>query len=237
MLLGGQARRKEAIVSQSSLVLRWFSLVALSCVACAREPSNESKPTATARPVVQPAKKPTITPAEAMAKLGPVLPEHEHHTPPPPTEPMKTQGTVGDVLEGDVSHFKVLSLRTCVDDAHPLPPADNRDPKKRRIVAAEVEVVAKTRLNVAPRDLSLMAGGIEITSSVDPNREIKGCTPLLKFSRVQAKDTVRGFVLFDLPTWGPGSNLNEFNLIYHPARFGGAVALYVKLADVKLAGG
>ena len=227
-------------MSQSSSVLRIASLLVLAGAGCAREPSSDTKakPSAAAPPaVVAPARKPTITPAEAMAKLGPVVPEHEHHTPPPPKEPLKTEGKLGDVLEGDVSHFKVLSMRTCADEAHPAPPADNRDPKVRRIVAAEVEVVAKTNLNVAPRDLSLASGGITISSNVDPKREIKGCTPLLKFSRIQAKDTVRGFVLFELPTWGPGSNLNEYKLIYHPARFGGAVALYVKLADVKLADG
>ena len=226
----------------SSVALRMVSLVALACAACAREPSNGSapKPSAQKPPaVVEPAKKPTITPAEAMAKLGPVRPEHEQHVPPPPTKALKTEGKLGEVLEGDVSHFKLLSMRPCVDDQHPAPSADSaaKDPKARKVIAAEVEIVAKTNLNVAARDLSLAAGGITIASSVDPKREIKGCTPLLKFARLTAKDTARGFVLFDLPTWGPGSNLNEFKLIYHPARFGGAIALYVKLADVKLAGG
>lgn len=227
-------------MSQSSFALRWFSLVALASAACAREPSKDStkKPSApAAQAVVEPAKKPTLTPAEAMAKLGPVVPEHDHHTPPASTEPLKTVGKLGEVLEGDVSHFKLLSIRTCADDAHPAPAADNKDPKVRRIIAAEVEIVAKTRLNVAPRDLSLGSGGIMLNSSVDGKREIKGCTPLLQFSRIQPKETARGFVLFDVPTFGPGSNLNEFNLIYHPARFGGAVALYVKLADAKLSGG
>jgi hypothetical protein len=231
-------------VPSSSFALRliWFAIAL--CAACAREPEppggpapkTNSKPKA----AVQPAKGPTITPAEAMARLGPVKPEEEQHEPPPPMETLKTEGKLGEVLEGDVSHFKLLSMRPCVDDKHPAPSQEamaRKDPKARKVIAAEIEVVAKTRLNVAPRDLSLASGGITITSSVDPNREIKGCTPLLKFSRIQAKDTVRGFVLFDLPTWGPGSNLNEFKLIYHPARFGGAVALYVKLADVKLAGG
>jgi hypothetical protein len=230
-------------VPPSSFALRLISFAALACVGCAREPesSRGTAPKASAKPaVVEPAKKPTIAPAEAMAKLGPVLPEHEHHEPPPPTEPLKTEGKLGEVLEGDISHFKLLSMRPCVDDAHPAPSPDavaRKDPKARRVVAAEIEVVAKTRLNVAPRDLSLAAGGISINSNVDPKREIKGCTPLLKFQRIQAKETARGFVLFELPTWGPGSNLNEFKLVYHPARFGGAVALYVKLADVKLADG
>ena len=229
-------------MSPSSFALRMVSLVALSCAACAREPSNgpAPKPGAQTPPAsVKPAKKPTITPAEAMAKLGPVKPEDEQHAPPPPTAPLKTEGKLGDVLEGDVSHFKLLSVRPCVDDKNPAPSSDTaaKDPKARKVIAAEIEVVAKTNLNVAPRDLSLATGGIVITSSVDPKREIQGCTPLLKFTRLSAKGTARGFVLFDLPTWGPGSNVNEFKLIYHPARFGGAVALYVKLADVKLAGG
>ena len=217
---------------------RIASLVVLACVACSREPSKSSAPKPTPA-VVQPAKKPTITPAEAMERLGPVEPEHEQHAPPPSTDTLKTEGKLGEVLEGDVSHFKLLSVRPCVDDQHPAPSADDpkKDPKARKIIAVEIEVVAKTNINVAPRDLSLASGGITIMSSVDPKREIKGCTPLLKFARLAGKDTARGFVLFELPTWGPGSNLNEFKLIYHPARFGGAVALYVKLADVKLAGG
>jgi hypothetical protein len=90
--------------------------------------------------------------------------------------------------------------------------------------------VAKRRLNVTPRDLMLGKGGIMINASLDLKREIKGCTPLLKVSFLQPKESTKGFVLFDLPTWGPGSNLNELNLVYHPARFGGAAQLYVKLA-------
>ena len=66
----------------SSFVLRLISVAALACVACARKPEPSSNPTlkSSDKPkaaAVQPAHKPTITPAEALAKLGPINPEQE----------------------------------------------------------------------------------------------------------------------------------------------------------------
>jgi hypothetical protein len=216
-------------------VLRWFSLVALSCAACAREPSSGMAPKPSASPAAKKAvavPKPAPNPAEAIAKLGPVVPETEQHQPPPSSKPLKTTGAIGDDLEGDASYFKLVAMRPCTDGKSAPPAGDGGapDPKARTIVAAEVEIVAKSRVNVSPRDLTLRQGGIMFMASVDPKRELKGCTPLLKFSRLMPKESVKGFVLFDIPTWGPGSKLDELNLIYHPARFGGSIPVQVKLA-------
>jgi hypothetical protein len=140
-------------------------------------------------------------------------------------------GKLGEGLEGDVSYFKLVSLKPCGDATTRADPEAKKDPKARAVFAAEVEIVAKTRLNVSPRDLSLGTGGYTFMASVDPKREIKGCTPLLQITRLQPKESAKGFVLFDLPAWGPGSNVNELSLMYHPARFGGSTQLFVKLAD------
>ena len=218
-------------MSPSSFALRLVPLAALWLVACAREAPNEPAPKATAKPLPT-AKTPAVpNPVDVMAKLGPIVPEEHHHKPPPPMQPMKTAGKVGEGLEGDVSYFKVLSLKPCGNVKSPAEAEAARDPKARAVFAAEVEIVAKTRLNVSPRDLSLNKGGMKFMASVDPKRTLDGCTPLLQVSRLQPKESARGFVLFDLPAWGPGSNVNELDLMYHPARFGGSTQLFVKLAD------
>lgn len=98
----------------------------------------------------------------ACARDAPV-PEANHHQP-PPEQALKTVGVTGEELEGDVSYFKLLSIK-------------------------------------------------------------------LQVTRLQPKETAKGFVLFDLPAWRPGSNLDELDLMYHPARFGGSTQLFVKLAD------
>lgn len=223
-------------MSQSSFALRMVPFGALALLACAREPSGAaaSKPSAKP-PAVQSAQRSKPSPAEVVGKLGPVIPESEqveHHHPPAPTTPLKTVGNVGEELEGDVSYFKLLSIKTCDDPKHATPATDagTQDPTARKVVAAQVEITAKANVNVNPRDLTLGKGGLIFPSSVDPTRNLKGCTPLLKFSLLRPKESASGYVLFDLPTWGPGSNVNELNLVYHPARFGGAAQLYVKLA-------
>lgn len=218
-------------MSPSSFVLRMLPLAALSLVACARESSNEpaAKPSSKPVPIAKAPAAPK--PIDVMAKLGPVKPEADHHQPPPPTTPLKTVGAMGEGLEGDVSYFKLLSVKPCGDAKSREEAEARKDPKARAVYAAEVEIVAKTRMNVSPRDLSLGKGGFSFMASVDPKRELKGCTPLLQISLLQPKQSARGFVLFDLPAWGPGSNVNELNLIYHPARFGGSTQVLVKLAD------
>ena len=102
-------------------------------------------------------------------------------------------------------------------------------PTARRVVAAEVEVTAKGEFNVSPRDAVLGVGGITFPGSVDRKRKLPGCTPLLPIAALRAKEVAKGFVLFDIPVSGPGSNLAEMNLVYHPTRFGGAGQVLVRL--------
>ena len=213
-----------------------ISLGALALVACAREPSGGAPAKPSAKP---PAAKPppSLSPAEVVGKMGPVIPETEqvhHHPAEPtkPTKPLKTVGKIGEELEGDVSYFKLVSIKPCEDPKHPTPASDAgaQDPTARKVIAAQIEITAKGKLNANPRDLTLAQGGIVFSASVDPKRELKGCTPLLKFSFLNPKESASGYVLFDLPTWGPGSNVNELNLVYHPARFGGSLQLHVKLS-------
>ena len=221
-------------MSLSSFALRLVPFAALALVACARERPSEpsTKPGEKAVPAAKtPPGNAVPSPVDVMAKLGPVVPEANHHQPAPPKEPLKTVGKLGEGLEGDVSYFKLLSLKPCGDAKNRAEAEAKKDPKARAVYAAEVEIVAKTRLNVSPRDLSLGKGGYSFMANVDPKREIEGCTPLLQVTRLQPKESTKGFVLFELPAWGPGSNVNELNLMYHPARFGGSTQLFVKLAD------
>jgi len=216
-------------VTSRSFAPCWL-VVAL--VACAREQPSETRakprPASAAKATAAPN---VLTPAAELKKLGPVLPEADHHHPPPPPKPLKTVGSMGDELEGDVSYFKLLSIKPCKDPKAPAGGSGGApNPAARNVVAAEVEIVAKTKLTVNPRDLMLGKGGITFNASVDPKRELAGCTPLLKLSWLKTRESAKGYVLFDLPASGPGSSLNELNLVYHPARFGGSVQLHVKLA-------
>jgi len=158
---------------------------------------------------------------------GPIRPEEGfHHGSPPPDKPlkdMKTAGKVGELLEGSVYYFKLNSLGVCSDE----PVANPEDPKSRVMVGAEIEVSAKEALNVSPRDLRLGIGGIAFTSEIKPKQEFKRCKPLLAISHLRANQTIKGFVLFELPTTGPGSNLKELSVVYQPTRFGGASQVLV----------
>lgn len=117
---------------------------------------------------------------------------------------VKYSGRVGERLEGDVYYFTVLSLRTC--DA------------AGKLAAVEVEIEAKSKLSVSPRDVTLGKGGITFTANLDFKRQPPGCTPRLEISTLQKAQKARGFVLYDLPR-PPGPDLR---LIYQPTRFGGA---------------
>jgi hypothetical protein len=203
--------------------------LALATIGCARESSqqNSTETAAPARPMPKPTPASTTAAATRPASLagmpGPLTPEpgFQHGAPleqKAPVVNLKHTGTLGEVLEGDVYYFKLLSIRPC---------GEQPDPKTakvdaRRVVAAEVEVTAKEELNVSPRDVVIGVGGIRFNGSVDQQRTIEGCTPLLKFSRLPSKQVAKGFVLFDVPVTGPGSDLTEMGLMYQPTRFGGS---------------
>jgi len=201
---------------------------ALIAIGCAREPSkfDASKATATARPIAKP-KAGTTPPAETQpASLagmpGPLTPEPGFHgrpaVPKVPAVNVKHTGKVGELLEGDVYFFKLLSIAPCGEQPDPK----TAKPSARRVVAAEVEITARSELNVSPRDVMIGVGGISFHGSVDRTRSIDACRPALPISSLRPKEVAKGFVLFDIPVTGPGSDLAEMGLIYQPTRFGGA---------------
>ena len=137
---------------------------------------------------------------------------------------VKHTGKLGELLEGDVYYFKLSSIRPCGEQPDPK----TAKPNARRVVAAEVEITAKEELNVSPRDVTIGVGGIVFNGSVDRKRTIEGCSPLLEISRLRSKQAAKGYVLFDIPVTGPGSDLGEMGLIYQPTRFGGAGRVLVQ---------
>jgi hypothetical protein len=128
----------------------------------------------------------------------------EQPTPVRETAAVKYSGEVGERLEGDVYFFQVHSLKTC--DA------------EGKVAAVEVEIEAKSKLTVSPKDVVIGKGGIRFTASLDFKRNLPGCTPQLEISALKRGQTVRGYVLYDLP-WRPTSDLH---LVYQPTRWGGS---------------
>jgi hypothetical protein len=120
------------------------------------------------------------------------------------TAMVKYSGNPGERLEGDVYYFKVHALRTCDTTG--------------KVVGIEVEIEAKSKLSVNPRDVVIGKGGIRFTANLDFTRELAGCTPLLKISTLQEGKKARGYVLYDLPS----RPADDLRLIYQPTRFGGA---------------
>jgi hypothetical protein len=194
---------------------------------CAREPSKpDSTNGAAARRTAKP-KPANTTPATQPASLagmsGPLTPEPGFHhgkalEQKAPAVNVKHTGKVGELLEGDVYSFKLVSIGPCGEQPDPK----TAKPSARRVVAAEVEITAKDELNISPRDVVIGVGGVTFNGSTNQKRVIAGCSPLLEISRLRSKQVAKGFVLFDIPVTGPGSDLGEMGLIYQPTRFGGA---------------
>jgi hypothetical protein len=122
----------------------------------------------------------------------------------PASVSVKQSGTVGERLEADLYYFKLYGVRAC-DEAG-------------KVLGVEVEVEAKARLSLSPRDVTIGRGGIGFNASMDPERKLPGCTPLLRASALRGGQVARGFVLFDLPS----APRHELSLIYQPTRWGGA---------------
>ncbi len=208
------------------------ALVALVTLGCARKSSNTrdappAKPAVTAKAKAAPA---NATRPVSHGMPGPLTPEpgFEHgasSVPKAPTVNVKSMGEMGELLEGNAYFFKLLSMKPCGEQPDPATAL----PAARRVVAAEIEVTAKGEFNVSPRDVAIGVGGITFRGSVDPKRKVPGCTPLLGISVLRDKDVAKGFVLFDIPVSGPGSDLHQMNLVYHPTRFGGAGQVMVHL--------
>jgi hypothetical protein len=89
-------------------------------------------------------------------------------------------------------------------------------------VAAEAHVRTKDReLFVTARDFSLERGGIILQARHVELPLLPHCLPLLQPSRLRARQSVRGYVLFDLPVaWTAASE--PLLLVYRPTRWGGA---------------
>ena len=160
---------------------------------------------------------------------GPLTPEpgFEHGKPNVPSPPVavKSSGEIGEQLEADVYSFKLLGMKPCGEQ----PDKATAPPAARRVVAAEVEITAKKDFNVNPRDVAIGVGGITFNGSVDQKRKLADCMPLLRIDVLRAKQVAKGFVLFDIPVSGPGSDLHEMNLAYRPTRFGGAGQVMIRL--------
>ena len=117
---------------------------------------------------------------------------------------VKNSGKLGERLEGDVYYFKLQSVRAC-DEAG-------------KILGVEVEIEAKAKLNVLPRDVTIGRDGIAFNASLDFERKLPGCAPLLVTAALKRGQVARGFVLFDLPS----RPRQDLGLIYQPTRWGGA---------------
>jgi hypothetical protein len=151
--------------------------------------------------------------------------EETHAQTVPARSPPKDQGLIGETLEGDAYLFKLVSIGPCGN----APNAAPDDPKGRVVIGAEVEITATKKVVTTPRHVSLGKDGITFFGDVNQKRVVKGCTPVLKVGHLGKGDVAKGFVLFDVPTAGPGSNCKELNLVYLPARFGGASQVLVRL--------
>lgn len=161
---------------------------------------------------------------------GPIRPvssqaPSESEPSPPPT--FKTVGEMGETLEGQVHRFKLLAVHPCGPrpEKPVVPPKEGEYSTERIAVGAEVEIQAKGRLFISPRDVTLRSGGIFFYANLDLERRLEGCTPVLQRDWLDQDQSVRGFVLFDLPI----RKLEGFELAYRPTRWGGAIPLRVPL--------
>lgn len=205
-----------------------LSIGFLASASCSREaPSSarkEARPESKAAPAPLPKPRTEMSPAALAAPLGQVYPEHGHEHPVAPTPPsVKAVGKRGELLEGDVYYFRLLELHRCEGPGA----MTGSGPTSRVAVGARVEITAKSALNVQPHDALLTTGGITFYGGIDMKRELEGCTPLVKISTLRKDEVARGYVLFDIPVTGPGSELDTLGLGYHPTRFGGSGPVFV----------
>jgi hypothetical protein len=125
----------------------------------------------------------------------------------------KNEGKLGERLETDLYYFRARVPRFC--DA------------TGKLIGVEVEIEAKSRISVSPRDVVIGKGGIAFNASMNLERKTAGCGPLLPIRVLQKGEVVAGFVIFDLP-FRPG---NDLGLIYQPTRWGGAGFVRTTLGD------
>jgi hypothetical protein len=205
-----------------------LSLGFLALASCSRvapdSAKKEARPESKAVPAPLPKPRAEASPAALNPAIGQVYPEHGHEHPVAPTPPnVKSVGRLGELLEGDVYFFRLVELHRCEGPGS----ITGSGPTSRVAVGAKVEITAKSALNIQPRDVLLTTGGITFYGGVDMKRELEGCTPLAKISTLRKDEVARGYVLFDIPVTGPGSELDKLGLGYHPTRFGGSGPVFV----------
>lgn len=96
------------------------------------------------------------------------------------------------------------------------------------VVGALVQIEAKVRLFVAPRDLRLKTGGV-IFQSKPLTEAPKGCGPLLKPHHISSGTHAKGMVVFELPK----ARAKDLLLDYKPTRWGGAGRVGVKIPPLE----
>jgi hypothetical protein len=124
--------------------------------------------------------------------------------------------------------LKLEEIRTCESAPATTDPAGK--PATRRIwVGAAVHTRAKVNeLFITARDFSIERGGVIVQAKhVDPPA-LARCKPLLQAKQLRPQQSVRGFVLFEMPpsfTTGP----DPIVLAFRPTRWGGAARAEFKI--------
>lgn len=200
-------------MKQSRFLAKGPALSLLACALTATSACDVHRPSDDFEPAVVPSRSRPGAPQVAPVHMPGAIPQQNAvaATKASSALSVKTTGRLGERLEGDVYYFKLLGSRTC--DA------------LGKVAAVEVEIEAKTRLTVSPRDVAIGKGGITFTGGLNFDRKLPGCTPLLGISVLRKGQVASGFVLFDVPG-RPGGDLA---LIYQPTRWGGAGYVSVPL--------
>jgi hypothetical protein len=213
---------------QSGRLVPVVVIAALGLSACRRE--NSEKPSdrsgaalsSSAPTVARPASGPSAL-REALGIPSNVDMEAQHSPlTPAAARKVKSSGGLSELLEGDVYFFTADSVKPCGEPANTA-----AGEHKPIVVGAKVQIKAKSKLTFSPREISLHGGGITYNASMDLDRELKGCTPLLKVSWLKKDEVIEGFVLFDVPPPEP----KKLELYYLPTRWGGASAVRVALPE------
>ncbi len=197
---------------------------ALSMLACQRKAAEKAPSPRDPKPaVVRPAPGPAAL-REALGIPGDAGndPRPENPTATASARKLKTDGQVGDWLEGDLFWFKAAGVRSCGDG----------DAGRGRVVGVEVEIRAKSRLTFSPRELRLTSGGVVFHGNLDLDRQAGGCKPLLGIAWLKKDEVTKGFVLFDVPAPAP----ERLELHYQPTRWGGAGQVRVTLSPLMTGG-
>jgi hypothetical protein len=132
--------------------------------------------------------------------------------PPAPPEPSPPPAPAGVWVGSDVYDLRVVSVTRCWNGQD-----------RHRHVGVEVAVRSKTGpLFVAPRDVSLRAGGLLFPALTDPR--FVNCRPALTSTQLRRDQGARGFVVFEV-----ADAARDLVLEYAPRRWGGAGQVRVAL--------